>query len=212
MRLNPKKTKSMVSNWSQTIAPGYDNVNVGGVEFEMIRGLRILGVTLDSKLTFETYLRKVVSKAARSQGIMRRSGKLFGCPRVLKSCFNANDLFSLKYCIPCGCLLPSFIWVFWIVLRSAERLCEGELCCLGHRRMVSVLVLLYEIYHGVDHPLHEYLNHFVAARNTRASAALIVLALVIPLGGTDQFSRSFLAAAVCVCGTCCRRACLVVTP
>ena len=42
------------------------------------------------------------------------------------------------------------------------------------------LCLLYEIYHRADHPLHEYLHHFVAARNTRGSAAVCELVLVIP--------------------------------
>ena len=30
------------------------------------------------------------------------------------------------------------------IVRSDERLCEGELCCLGHRRKVSALCLLYK--------------------------------------------------------------------
>ena len=59
--------------------------------------------------------------------------------------------------------------------------------------------------------MNEYLNNFVAARNTRASAALGELALVIPRCRIDQFSRPFLPAAG-VCGTCCRRACLVSRP
>ena len=66
-----------------------------------------------------------------------------------------------------------------IVVISAERLCEGEYCCLGHRRKVSALSLLYEIYHRVNHPMNEYLRNLVAARNTRASAALGELDLVI---------------------------------
>ena len=42
-----------------------------------------------------------------------------------------------------------------------------------------------------------FINHFVAARNTRASAALGELALVIPCCRTaDQFSRLFLPASV----------------
>ena len=65
--------------------------------------------------------------------------------------------------------------------RSVESLCEGELCCLGHRRKVSVLCLLYKIYHRVDHPMNEYLRNLVKARNTTASVALGELALVIPL-------------------------------
>ena len=74
---------------------------------------------------------------------------------------------------------------------SAERLCEGEICCLEHRRKVSVLCLLYKIYNIVDHPMNEYLNHFAAA-TTRALATLWELAIVILCFRTDQFSRSFL--------------------
>ena len=67
-----------------------------------------------------------------------------------------------------------------------------------HRRKVSELCLLYKIYHRVDLTINEYLNHFVAARNVRASAALGELALMIPSCRTDEFSRSFLSAVVCL--------------
>ena len=79
---------------------------------------------------------------------MRRVGKLFDCPCVHKSCFNA--------------------YVFFRFIK---------------------------IYHRVDNPMNEYLNHFVAARNTRASVGLGELDLVIQRYRTDQFSRSFLPAA-----------------
>ena len=46
--------------------------------------------------------------------------------------------------------------------------------------------------------MDEYLNDFVAARNTGASAALGELLLVIPICRTDQFSQSFLPAAKCM--------------
>ena len=61
------------------------------------------------------------------------------------------------------------------------------------------MCLLNNIYHRVDHPMNEYLNHFVAACNTRASAALCEVILVIPKlphNRTDYFSRLFLPAAV----------------
>ena len=56
--------------------------------------------------------------------------------------------------------------------------------------------LLYEIYHRPARHFHEYLHYFVAARNTKASAALDEIALLIPRCRTDQFSQSFLPAAV----------------
>ena len=65
MRLNPKKTKSMVVSRSRTIAFCYDDLTLGRPELEERKSLHILRVTFDSKLTFETHLWKVMSKAAR---------------------------------------------------------------------------------------------------------------------------------------------------
>ena len=42
------------------------------------------------------------------------------------------------------------------VVCNLEGLCEGELCSFRHRRKVSALCLLYEIYRRADHPLPEY--------------------------------------------------------
>ena len=112
MRLNPKKTKSMVVSPSQTIAPDYGDLTLGGAELVEVKGLRILGVILDSKLTFEIHLREVVSKVASNLGVVRRAGELFDCQRVLKCCFNTYVLFSLEYCVPpCECRRRSLIWV-----------------------------------------------------------------------------------------------------
>ena len=45
MRLNSKKTKSMVGSWSRTIAPGYGDLTLGGAELE-VKSLGILEVIL----------------------------------------------------------------------------------------------------------------------------------------------------------------------
>ena len=82
------------------------------------------------------------------------------------------------------------------IVRSAERLCEGDVCCLEHRRKISALCLFCEIYHRVDHLMNEYLNHIVAARNTRASSDLGELALMTSRCKTNEFSQSFLPADV----------------
>ena len=70
---------------SRAYASGYGDFTLGGEKLEVVKSLRILRVTFASKLTFETHLREVVSKAVRSSGIVRRAGKLFDCPRMLKS-------------------------------------------------------------------------------------------------------------------------------
>ena len=121
---------------------------------------------------------------------MRRARKLFDSPRVLKSSFNAYVLSKLEYCFPAWILsAESHLSLPDSVVRSAESLCGGELFCLWHRKCVSALCLFYNF-------LHTYLHHFVATRNSRDSAALCELALVILSKRNDQFSRLFLPFAV----------------
>ena len=92
-------------------------LTIGGAEIEELKTLRILGVTLDSKLTFETNLRKVVSKVAKSLSVVNRARKLFDCPRVFKSCYNA-------YFCPAGRIVPPcLIWVIWIVFFVMRKGC-----------------------------------------------------------------------------------------
>ena len=185
----------MVISRSWTYAPGYGDLNLGGAEPKKIKSMRILGVTIVPKLTVETHLLEVVS--ARSLGVVCRSGVLFDYPRVLKSCFNAYVLSSLEYCAPVWMSSAESIQVCWTVLFAVRKGCvrvsfvvrgtEGRsVPCVYSKRFIT----------WPNHPLHEYLHHFVAARNIRASTALCELALVWHCR-TDQFSRSLNAPCCC---------------
>ena len=122
----------MVS-WSPINIPGYDYLTLSGAELEEVNGLRILGITLDSKMTFMTHLREIAWNASGSLGVVRQVGKLFAYPRVLNSCFNAYVLFTLEYYTSVWMSSPgSHLGLQDSVVRSTERLSEGELCCLGH--------------------------------------------------------------------------------
>ena len=125
-----------------------------------------------------------MSKAARSLGVKRRAGKLYDMIYKLYE----YVLSSLQYCAPVWMsLAESHLGLLNSIVRSEKKLCHGELCGLGHRRKVSASRLLYKIHHRVDHSKNEYLTHFVAARNTRASAALGELTLAIPHCRTYQY-------------------------
>ena len=72
------------------------------------------------------------------------------------------------------------------VVRSAVGLCEGEPYCLGAQKEGQCLVrVLVRFIAERTALLHEYLHHFVEARDNIASAALCELALVILLSRTD---------------------------
>ena len=153
--------------------PGYGDLTLASAELEEVKSLSILGVTFNYKLIFEMHLREVVSKAARNLRVVCRAKKLFAYLRVLKGCFYAYVLNSLEYCAPVWTLSAEFhLRLLHSIVRSAEKLCEGELCCLVHKRKGSFLCLLYKIYHRMDHSMNEYLRNLFAARSTRVSAAL----------------------------------------
>ena len=116
----------MVVSRSRPYASGYGDLTLGSQELEEEKNLRIHGITFDSKLTFDTHLREVVSKAARSFGAIRQKRNLFNCPRLLKSYVNANILPNLQYCaLMCMSFVETHLSLLNSVVCGAEGLCEG---------------------------------------------------------------------------------------
>ena len=98
-RLNPKKTKSMVVIRSRPYAPGYKDLLL------VVLSLRRweVGIFLRYPSTRNWRLRLVCVKLHRRQpGVcgVRRTRKLFDCPRVLKSGFNAYVLSNAENWAP----------------------------------------------------------------------------------------------------------------
>ena len=106
---------------------------------------------------------------------------------------------------PCRYRWRSLIWVSLIVLFAVRKGFVGVSFVVW---LTEERCLLYKIYQRVDYPIYGYLNHFVATRNGRVSAALDNFALVIPRCRTDRR----LCLLLFVCGTFCRWPCLVVSP
>ena len=65
--------------------------------------LVILGVTFDSKMTFEKLLRSVSRAASQSLGILRKSWRVFHDRALLGRCFRAFVLPVLEYCSAVWC-------------------------------------------------------------------------------------------------------------
>ena len=69
--------------------------------------------------------------------------------RILEIMYDSKVTFETYLSIlQCGCRLRSFIWVCWIVLFAVQKSCmRGNFVVLRHRRRVSALCWLHEIYH-----------------------------------------------------------------
>ena len=64
----------------------------------------IMGVTFDSKMTFEKHLRSVSTAASQRLGILRKSWRVFHDRALLGRCFRGFVLPVLEYCSAVWCL------------------------------------------------------------------------------------------------------------
>ena len=197
MLLNPGKTKTMVVSRSRTAIPSFPALIFDGVEIEEVSELVVLGVTLDTKLTFENHIRSIVSRSSQKIGLMRRAWRVFGSVDVLRRCFSCFVLPLLEYCSPVWLSAADcHLRLLDGVVRRAAFMLEGIVPCnLSHRRGVAALCVLFKIYFREDDPLGIFLPEvFVPVRATRRVDALHQHAFVPTRCRTGQFSRSFFPA------------------
>ena len=194
MLVNPSKTKAMVISRSRTIAPPYPDLVLNGTVIDMVKELRVLGVVLDSKLTFESHVRCVAAAASRKLGILRKTIGLYRLPILAARCFWSFLLPVLEYC--------SAVWMSAAathlhlldrVVARASTLSGGEVRCdLGHRRKVAAMCMFYKIWSNNSHPVREFIPPIhVPGRRTRQAANMHALTLEVPRAKTHQFSRTF---------------------
>ena len=77
MKLNASKTKTMIVSRSRIMYPQSPPLSIGGTVLKESDDLVILGVTFDSKMTFEKHLRSVSGAASQRLGILRKSARVF---------------------------------------------------------------------------------------------------------------------------------------
>ena len=87
MKLNASKMKTMIVSRSRTMYPQSPPLTIGGTVLKESDDLVILGVTFDSKMTFEKHLRSVSRAVSQRLGILRKSWRVFHDRSLLGRCF-----------------------------------------------------------------------------------------------------------------------------
>ena len=104
MKLNASKNKTMIVSRSRTMHPQSPPLTISGTVLKASDDLVILGVTFDSKMTFEKNLRSVFRAASERLGILRKSWRVFQDRSLLGRCFRGFVLPVLEYCTAVWCL------------------------------------------------------------------------------------------------------------
>ena len=194
MKVNPSKTKSMVVSRSRTVLPVHPSLSFEGQLIEDESELRVLGVVLDCKLSFEPQLRAVAASASQKLGILRKAWTVYRDSSLLSKCFWSFLLPVLEYCSPVWrSAADCHLKLLDRVIRSASLLSSGAIQCdLGHRRLVASLCMFYKIRGNPSHPMSEVMPApYIPSRATRYAASRNDFAVALQRTRTLQFSRSF---------------------
>ena len=92
------KTKTMIVSRSRTMHPQSPALTIGGTVLKESDDLVILGMTFDSKMTFEMHLCSVSRAASQRLGILRKSLQVFHDSLLLGRCFRGFVLPVFEYC------------------------------------------------------------------------------------------------------------------
>ena len=135
--------------------PQSPQLPIDGTVLKESDDLDLLGVTFDSKLTFEKHLRSVSRPASQRLGILRKSWLVFHYKLLIGRCFWGFVLPVLEYCSAVWCsAADTHLKLLDRLVSGACFLAGGVLNCdLSHRRFVAVLCMLYKIRCNPKHQL-----------------------------------------------------------
>ena len=109
MRVRPR----LIVSRSRTMHPQSPKLTIDGTVLKESDDLDILGVTFDSKLTFEKHLCSVSIAASQRLGILRKSWRVFHDKLLIGRCFWGFVLPVLEYVLQCGVQLPIHTLNYW---------------------------------------------------------------------------------------------------
>ena len=193
----------MIVSKSRTMHPQSPPLNIGGTVLKESDELVILGVTFNSKMTFEKHLRSVSRAASQRLGILRKSWRVFHDRSLLGKCFRGFVLPVLEYysAVWCSAANPHLKLVDRAV--SGARFLTGGVfeCDISHRRSVAVVCMLYKIRYNPVHPLNGALLDRVCQRGLHAVLWSHIGALKHRLAVEPCSTAGFLFPSRCPSGT-----------
>ena len=103
LKLNASKTNTMIVSRSRTMHPQSPPLIIGRTVLKKSDDFVILGVTFNSKMTFEKHLRLVSRAAPQKLGILRKSWRVIHDRSLLGRCLKGFVLPVLEYCSAVWC-------------------------------------------------------------------------------------------------------------
>ena len=165
-------------------------LTIGGTVLKKSDDLVILGVTFDSKMTFEKHLRAVSRAASQRLGILRKSWQVFHDRSLHGRCFRGFVLPVLEYCSVVWCSAAD------THLRLLDRLFSGASFLSGVCLSVTLhIVALWQYYACCTRSGVTRCTLFVV-RVTRGAVITHRFSCAPPRCRTSQYRRTFILLSV----------------
>lgn len=146
MKLNPSKSHSLVLSRSRTPFPPHPDIAVSGIPIPNCSSLKLLGVTLGPKLTFELHLRSLASAVSQNVGLLRKCSQLYSSDDV-KKCSHSFILPHFEYCHSVWIsAAESHLKLLDKVFKQIKFLLPNLEINLRHRRLVGSLSYFFQNY------------------------------------------------------------------
>ena len=118
-------------------------LTIDGTVLKESDDLVILGVTFDSKMTFEKHLRSVSRAASQRLGILRKCWRVFHDRALLGRCFQCFVMPVLEFCSAVWCSAADTHLKLLDQAVSGARFLTGGVfeCDISDRRSVAVLCM-----------------------------------------------------------------------
>ena len=179
----------------RTMHPQSPPLTIGGTVLKESDDLVILGVTFDSKMTFEKHLRSVSRASSQRIIILRKSWWVFHDRSLIGRCFRGFVLPVLEYCSAVWCsAADTHLKLLDRAVSGAGFLTGGVFeCDISHRRSVADLCMLCKISCNPVHPLNGALpGPYVPARVTRGALVAHRYTYARPRCRTLQYIKTFI--------------------
>ena len=201
----PEKTQAMLITRRQAANIHRPALLMDGKNLTYNSAVNILGVQIDSRLTFTNHVREIAKKAARKLACIRRIAPLLdgnGCYTL----YNSQVRSLMEYCpLVWSSCAPSYLELLDRIQNRAQRLVSLKtnesdrqlgFQPLQHRREVAALCVLYKAHRqNIPHlaalRLEPGLEPGTAALHNTRNSSTRGQELQVPFGWTEQYLRSF---------------------
>ena len=113
IKLNSSKIKTLIVSRSRTMHPQSPPLTIGRTVLKESDDLVILGVTFNSKMTFEKHLRSVSRAASQRFGILRKPWPVFHDRSLLGDAFGVLSCQFWSIVLQSGARLPIHTLNYW---------------------------------------------------------------------------------------------------